>query len=83
LMAATADRLHEPYRLPLMPASQKVHGQLRAEGIPTTLSGAGPSLLCLVEADEQQQVADKVRGTLPEGWNVLTPGWDLGGASVG
>jgi homoserine kinase len=82
LMAATTDRLHEPYRLPLMPASQKVHEQLRSEGIPTTLSGAGPSLLCLVETEEQQQVADKVRGALPQGWNVLTPGWDLGGARV-
>lgn len=80
LMEATADRLHEPYRLPLMPASKKVHEQLRAEGIPTTLSGAGPSLLCLVANDRQEEVAEKVRGVLPEGWKVLTPGWDLAGA---
>jgi len=82
LMEATADRLHEPYRLPLMPASKKVHEQLRAEGIPTTLSGAGPSLLCLVDNEAQQEVAGTVRGVLPEGWKVLTPGWDLRGARV-
>jgi homoserine kinase len=82
LMKATADRLHEAYRLPLMPASKKVHEQLRAEGIPTTLSGAGPSLLCLVENEEQHQVAEKIRSGLPEGWKVLTPGWDLRGARL-
>ena len=82
LMDATTDRLHEPYRLPLMPASKKVHQNLRAEGIPTTLSGAGPSLLCLVENERQQEVAGKVRNALPEGWTVLTPGWDLEGAKA-
>jgi homoserine kinase len=82
LMEATRDRLHEPYRLPLMPASGKLHEQLRAAGIPTTLSGAGPSLLCLIEKSGQHSAVERIRRFLPEGWKLITPGWDLGGARV-
>lgn len=79
---ATRDRLHEPFRLPLMPASKKVHEDMRAEGIATALSGAGPSLLCLVDAGQIQQAAQTARSVVPEGWKVLTPGWDCEGAIV-
>lgn len=80
LMAATEDRMHEPYRLPLMPASQKVHRELREAGIATTMSGAGPSLIALVPTSELPKTAQVVRELVPEGWQVLTPGWDRDGA---
>ncbi|HEX2053575.1 MAG TPA: homoserine kinase [Actinomycetota bacterium] len=82
LMAATEDRMHEPYRLPLMPATQKVHRDLRSAGIATTMSGAGPSLIAMVPSIELPRAAQLVKGTVPEGWQVLTPGWDRGGAQV-
>lgn len=82
LMAATEDRMHEPYRLPLMPASQSVRRELRAAGIATTMSGAGPSLISMVPAEELSKSAEKAREVAPEGWQVLTPGWDRGGATV-
>lgn len=82
LSDATMDRMHEPYRLPLMPASKKVHEEMRATGIATALSGAGPSLLCLVGADQLQRAAQTARAVVPEGWKVLTPGWDADGATV-
>ncbi len=82
LMAATEDRMHEPYRLPLMPASQKVHRELRAAGIATTMSGAGPSLIGLVPSAELSKAARIAQDVVPEGWQVLTPGWDRSGAQV-
>lgn len=82
LMAATEDRMHEPYRLPLMPASQQLHRALRVAGIATTMSGAGPSLISLVPTGELSNLAAKAREAAPEGWQVLTPGWDRNGATV-
>ena len=83
LMAATEDRMHEPYRLPLMPASQRVHREMRAAGIATTMSGAGPSLISLVPSGELAKAARLANEVVPEGWQVLTPGWDRRGAQVG
>lgn len=82
LFDATRDRLHEPYRLPLMPESLQLHRSLRDRGIATTLSGAGPSLVCLVHADRLQESARTVEGMLPEGWAISLPGWDLEGARI-
>jgi homoserine kinase len=82
LLWATGDRLHEPYRLPLMPETGALHARLRARGIPTALSGAGPSLLCLVPSERIEATQATVSGELPDGWHVLAPGWDLDGARV-
>lgn len=83
LMAATEDRLHEPYRLPLMKQTQSVRNQMREAGIPTALSGAGPSLVSFVASAQLQTVRESAEKKLPTGWSVLTPGWDLEGASAG
>lgn len=83
LMQATEDRMHEPYRLPLMPASQMVHAKLREAGIATTMSGAGPSLISMVPTTELDRAAQIAREIAPEGWKILTPGWDRSGATVG
>lgn len=82
LMMAMEDRVHEPYRLPLMPETLELHQALRTQGLPTALSGAGPSLISIVDArslDESAALAAKI---VPSGWKVLTPGWDLSGAQV-
>ncbi|MFN2611296.1 MAG: homoserine kinase [Actinomycetota bacterium] len=82
LMASTADRLHEPYRLPLMPQSLGLHEGLRGKGIPTALAGAGPSLISLVPADRIEDAKRTAEGLIPGGWEIMTPGWDLQGAKV-
>jgi homoserine kinase len=82
LMMAMEDRIHEPYRLPLMPESLELHDLLRAKGIPTALSGAGPSLISIVESASLGESAALAAGAVPAGWEVLTPGWDLNGAQV-
>jgi homoserine kinase len=82
LLHATGDRLHEPYRLPLMPETRELHTRLREGGIATALSGAGPSLLCLIETARLDEMRAVVEALLPEGWQVLAPGWDVEGARV-
>lgn len=82
LMAATEDRLHEPYRLPLMPETQGLHASLRAKGVAAALAGAGPSIVCLVPAADIAESAAVARDLAPPGWDVLAPGWDTGGAQV-
>ncbi len=47
LLAATEDRLHQPYRRPAYPATGRLVGALRAAGVPAAVSGAGPTVLTL------------------------------------
>lgn len=82
LMAATADRLHERFRLPLMAETADLHQALRTNGVAAALAGGGPSLIALVAGTEVQAAREVIRTHLPERWQVLTPGWDLDGAQV-
>ncbi|MDQ3767113.1 MAG: homoserine kinase [Actinomycetota bacterium] len=82
LMTATEDRLHQPYRFPLMPESSELHRNLRDIGVPTALAGAGPSLICLVKTEELESIKTKVDEFLPDGWSSESPSWDLTGAQV-
>ena len=45
LMTATEDRLHQEYREPAMPESLALVHKLRGSGLPTVISGAGPTVL--------------------------------------
>ena len=47
LLAATEDRLHQPYRRPAYPSSLRLVEGLRERGIPAAVSGAGPTVLAL------------------------------------
>jgi homoserine kinase len=82
LPMATEDRLHEPYRLPLMRESFDIHTGLRAKGFAVALAGAGPSLICLVESSRVDEAVTAAKELLPEGWDLLTTGWDTDGAQV-
>ncbi len=64
LRDALRDRLHQEVRLDLVPAVREVFRDLVGAGIPTCVSGAGPSLLAF-ESD-RRTVPD-----LGEGWRVL------------
>ncbi|MCH5644355.1 MULTISPECIES: homoserine kinase [unclassified Gordonia (in: high G+C Gram-positive bacteria)] len=47
LMAASDDRLHQPYRAAAMAPTAELVAKLRAHGFAATVSGAGPSVLVL------------------------------------
>ncbi len=47
---ATEDRLHQPYRIPLIPGAEAAMSAAREAGaIAVVLAGAGPSLLAFIE----------------------------------
>jgi homoserine kinase len=74
LFEATDDRLHQPFRLPALPATAELLSSLRNSGIAAVLSGAGPSVLVLGRRNWDAP-------TLP-GWNRWRLDVDLGGAVV-
>ena len=78
LLAATEDRLHQGYREAAMPASIALLRSLRADGVAATVSGAGPSVLALVDGEACAAVLARV----PEGWRGLALGVDRDGARV-
>jgi homoserine kinase len=47
LLAATEDRLHQPYRRSAYPATGRLVDALRTAGVPAAVSGAGPTVLAL------------------------------------
>lgn len=78
LLAATEDRLHQSYREPAMPRSLELVRDLRGAGLPAVVSGAGPTVLVLVAATEQEEVARRV----PQGWRALALAVERTGAQV-
>lgn len=73
LIFATQDWLHQAYRSEAMPESYKLLQQLRVEGIPTIISGAGPTVLSFARG-----IADRA----PDGWAVHELTVDQAGARV-
>ena len=57
LVAATEDRLHQPYRLPAMPESARLLEGLRSAGVPAVLSGSGPTVLALTRSEDERDLA--------------------------
>ncbi|HEX4977365.1 MAG TPA: homoserine kinase [Nocardioides sp.] len=78
LLAATEDRLHQDFREPAMPRSLALVRDLRAAGLPAVVSGAGPTVLVLTGATDQEDVARRV----PDGWRALTLDVERTGAEV-
>ncbi len=67
LLAATEDRLHQGYRAGAMPGSAALVTSLRDAAVPAVVSGAGPTVLALVEP----AAAEAAGARVPEGWRVL------------
>ena len=80
LLACTEDRLHQPHRASLMPASAETVERLRAAGIPAAISGAGPSVVCLLTDEISPRFHEIVSGL--KDWTVLEVGWSLDGARI-
>jgi len=73
LISATEDRLHQSYRADAMPQSYKLLRQLRVDGVPTIISGAGPTVLAFARG---------VAEAAPDGWAVHELEVDQDGATV-
>ncbi|WP_433253135.1 homoserine kinase [Streptosporangium sp. CA-135522] len=78
LLAATEDRLHQNYRAPAMPQSADLVQRLRGIGIPTVVSGAGPTILAFSTVDTQDLIAPEV-GT---DWHIQPLDVETRGACV-
>ncbi|MEQ6900108.1 homoserine kinase [Nocardioides sp. YIM 152588] len=69
LLRATEDRLHQEYRRPAMPDSLALISELRADGVPAVVSGAGPTVLAFVDAGRDSESEALVR-RCPAGWQA-------------
>ena len=78
LMTATEDYLHQSYRAPAMPRSAALVAQLRADGVPAVVSGAGPTVLALAT----RATAEAVAARHPRAWEVVPLPVDSAGAQV-
>ncbi|HYG95143.1 MAG TPA: homoserine kinase [Nocardioides sp.] len=77
LLRATVDLLHQGYRRPAMPASLALVEELRADGVPAIVSGAGPTVLAFT--DTTNALLDRC----PRGWTGLPLAIDTRGAVLG
>ena len=57
LFEATEDRLHQNYRRSAFPRSSDLVDKLRSAGIPTAISGAGPTVIAFASADTAPEIA--------------------------
>jgi homoserine kinase len=57
LMAATEDRLHQPFRLAGLREGAALIARLRAAGVPAVLSGSGPTILALCRDSAESAIA--------------------------
>ena len=73
LMPATADRLHQEARRLLYPDSMALVDRLRADGTPSVISGAGPSVLAF-GTDAPGVLAARLRTLALPDWRVIEPG---------
>lgn len=72
LFTATQDRLHQPYRAPLMPPSTELIKTFRAKGYAAAVSGAGPCVLVLHYGDAREAIDQVAVNQLASGhWRVL------------
>jgi homoserine kinase len=78
LLAATEDRLHQPYRAAAMPASAALVADLRARGVPAVVSGAGPTVLAFAQAGTH----DTLAAAAPDGFRAYPVPLDLRGAQI-
>ena len=77
LLPATEDRLHQGYRATAMPATAALVLELREQGVPAVVSGAGPTVLALTTRDGRAGVQAE-----RSGWQVLPLDVEPRGAHV-
>lgn len=65
LAAVMLDRLHQPYRAPLVPGLADALGAGRRLGVAVAISGAGPAVIAL-SAERQTEVATAIQAAFAE-----------------
>lgn len=86
LRVAVQDRLHQPYRFPMIPGAEQIFYtayDLGAFGV--AISGAGPSILAIIDRDNREFVnraAQRLQKAGLSGWQVLVFDCDSRGAVV-
>jgi homoserine kinase len=78
LLAATEDRLHQPYRAEAMPRSAALMAELRAAGLAAVISGAGPTVLALTTVETRATAMEFGR----RGWSAMPLDVDHEGAQI-
>jgi len=86
LRDAMDDRLHQPYRAPLIPGLTEMIKEISGiDGVGVALSGAGPSLLCIIDRFDEQRICDhlvELAGDNNWGYEVRPVEFDLEGTRV-
>jgi homoserine kinase len=81
LLRATEDFLHQRQREPAMPESIALVADLRSQGVPAVISGAGPTVLAFV-AEGVTPGVEEVECLAPNGWQTSTQSVGGPGARV-
>jgi homoserine kinase len=66
LSAAMQDKLHQPYRLPLILGAAEAIEAARQAGAAAALSGAGPSVIAFIEVGHEKAVTEAMRAPFAE-----------------
>lgn len=86
LRVAVQDRIHQPYRFPLIPGAEQVFYIAYGLGAyAVAISGAGPSILAIVDAQDDAfpgRAAQQLQDAGLTGWQVRLFGCDSRGATV-
>lgn len=84
LKNAMEDRVHQPYRAPLIPGLMDIITEVsKIPGTGVALSGAGPSILCLISRDDEQNTVDAIEGAVRRlgfDYRVVSAEFDFNGA---
>lgn len=79
---AMADRLHQPYRLPLIPGMGEAFAAVREAGAAAVaLSGAGPSLIAFAP-DSHEAIAQSAQAVFAQA-GLSSRAWTLGVDRIG
>lgn len=86
LKTAMRDRIHQPYRLPLVPGMEQVFSAAESAGaLAAFLSGAGPAIIAVVHRDGVRAFEESIRGSIAgmdDNWTVNILEADTAGAVV-
>lgn len=83
LARATADRLHQPYRVLLIPGLNSALAAAQAEGAAACLSGAGPSLIAFAADERDREHLAQAISTAFASAGVASRFWMVTGETAG
>lgn len=84
IFSVLEDRLHQPYRAPLIQGFDEIMAQCAQLGCPGYLSGAGPTLMALCRTEEVERFIASMEPCLQQygSWQVMALSPDNQGAMV-